>query len=55
MRRIFLVIMFGLFALVGLYMAATSERVAVGFVYVLLTTMSVFLAGYFTFENKHLL
>jgi len=44
--------MFGLFALVGLYMAAISEKVAVAFVYVLLTTMSVFLAGYFTFENN---
>ena len=55
MKRIAIIVMFSIFAIAGLYMAATSERTAVAFVYVLLTMGCTFLVGYFTFENKSLL
>lgn len=53
--RIAIIILFSIFAIAGLYMAATSERTAVAFTYILLTIGCTFLVGYFTFEKKHLL
>ena len=52
MKKIAIIVMFSIFAIAGLYMAAISERVAVAFVYVLLTLGCAFIVGYFTFEYK---
>ena len=55
MMKIVLLLMFSIFAIAGVYMAAISERVAVAFVYVLLTLVCGFIATYIALEKKNLL
>lgn len=49
MKRIFVISVFSLFTLGFLYMAATSETIAVAFVYVLFTLIGGVLVSYFAF------
>ena len=55
MKKIAIIVMFSIFAIAGMYMAAISERVAVAFVYVLLTLVCGFIATYIALEKKNLL
>ena len=52
MRRLFLIILFGVLAIAALYMAAISKNVATGFVYVLFTMFSTFVGAYVAFEKS---
>ena len=49
MKKICVVVVFGIITLACMYKAATSEVVAVAFVYVLGTAISAVLGAHFTF------
>jgi len=52
MRRILLIILFSIFTVINIYLTATSEIVAMAFVYVMATLASGFLCTYFALNKN---
>ena len=53
MKRIALIILFSIFAVIGVFMAAMEETIAVAFVYVIGTLASGFLCTYFALNENN--